>query len=90
MGEEVQPWALEWLAGMRRQGRRGISIENRGGVHQLRWQTTEWNREKKKRVKKGCYIGTLMFPGHVVLAKGLDIGALDPRAREAFGLEAPT
>lgn len=87
MGDEVEPWALEWLAAMRAEGRKGISVENRGGVHQLRWQTTEWDRERKKRVKRTNYIGTLEYPGHIVLAKGLDVAGLDPRAREAFGLE---
>ncbi len=87
MGDEVEPWALEWLAAMRAKGRKGISVENRGGVHQLRWQTTEWDRERKKRVKRTNYIGTLEYPGHIVLAKGLDVAGLDPRASEAFGLE---
>ncbi len=87
MGDEVEPWALKWLADMREQGRRGISVENRGGVHQLRWQTTEWDRDRKKRVKRTNYIGSLEYPGHIVLAKGLDVGNLDPRAREAFGLD---
>lgn len=89
MGDEVEPWALDWLAGMRGQGRRGIALENRGGVHQLRWQTTEWDKEKKKRVKRTNYIGTLDYPDHIVLAKGLDISSLDPRARAAFNLEIP-
>ena len=74
---------------MRSKGSRGISVENRNGVHQLRWQTTEWDPVKKKRVKRGNYIGSLREPGIVVPAKGLDIRSLDPRAVEAFRLTIP-
>lgn len=82
----IEKWAADWLEEMRSKGSRGISVENRNGVHQLRWQTTEWDPVKKKRVKRGNYIGSLREPGIVVLAKGLDIRSLDPRAVEAFGL----
>lgn len=85
----IEKWAADWLEEMRSKDRSGISVENRNGVHQLRWQTTEWDPVKKKRVKKGNYIGTLQEPGVIVLAKGLDIGSLDPRAIEAFDLTVP-
>lgn len=85
----IEKWAADWLEEMRSKGSRGISVENRNGVHQLRWQTTEWDPVKKKRVKRGNYIGSLREPGMVVPAKGLDIGSLDPRAVEAFGLTIP-
>lgn len=85
----IEKWAADWLEEMRSKGSRGISVENRNGVHQLRWQTTEWDPVKKKRVKRGNYIGSLREPGMVVPAKGLDIRSLDPRAVEAFGLTIP-
>lgn len=85
----IEKWAADWLEEMRSKGSRGISVENRNGVHQLRWQTTEWDPVKKKRVKRGNYIGSLREPGIVVPAKGLDIRSLDPRAVEAFGLTIP-
>lgn len=85
----IEPWASKWLEERRESGCKGISVENRNGVHQLRWQTTQWDPETKKRVKVGNYIGTLREPGIVVLAKGLVISDLDPRAIEAFGLNIP-
>lgn len=85
----IEKWAADWLEEMRSKGSRGISVENRNGVHQLRWQTTEWDPVKKKRVKRGNYIGSLREPGIVVPAKGLDIRSLDPRAVKAFGLTIP-
>lgn len=85
----IEKWAADWLEEMRSKGSRGISVENRNGVHQLRWQTTEWDPVKKKRVKRGNYIGSLREPGIVVPAKGLDIRSLDPRAVEAFRLTIP-
>lgn len=86
---QLEGWAKEWLDGMRSRGKKGISVEVRNGVHQLRWQTTEWDPVTRKRVKRGNYIGTLVFPGRVVLAKGLDVASLDERAREAFDLRVP-
>ena len=86
---KMETWAEDWLADRRKAGKKGISIENRNGTLQLRWQTTEWNPATCKREKRGNYIGTLVFPGRVVLAKGLDVTALDPRAREAFDLALP-
>lgn len=85
----MEAWVNEWLTMMRDSGRKGISVEKRGETYQLRWQTTRWDKGKGKRVKIGNYIGTLEFPGNVVLAKGLDVMSLDPRAREAFGLPEP-
>ena len=84
---KLEKWAEEWLEAQRKAGKTGISVEKRGDTLQLRWQTTRWDKEEKKRKRESNYIGSLVFPGRVVLAKGLDVSGLDPRAREAFGLE---
>lgn len=89
MTEDWDAWVHSWLAERRSRGKTGISVERRKGTYQLRWQTTEWNADRKKRVKIGNYIGSLEFPGVVVPAKGLDIASLDERARDAFDLEVP-
>lgn len=87
---KLEKWAEDWLEAQRKAGKTGISVERRGDTLQLRWQTTRWDKVEKKRKRESNYIGSLVFPGRVVLAKGLDVSRLDPRAREAFGLEVPT
>lgn len=59
MGYEPEEWAKDWLAAQREQGKTGLTIERRGDSHIVKWATTKWNPETKKRQKISEYLGVL-------------------------------
>lgn len=59
MGCEPDPWARKWLEERRAAGETGLTVEKRGGVHYVRWATTEWDPALKKRRKVSEYRGVL-------------------------------
>lgn len=59
MGCEPDDWALEWLEKQRANGEKGLTIEKRGGIHIVKWATTKWDPETKKRKKISEYRGVL-------------------------------
>lgn len=89
MGELVDSWALKWLESRRELGKKGLVIEKRSGSNQVRWQRMTWNKETKKREREVIYLGTLDFPGHLVLSKSLDLRAVRPEALDAAGIQLP-
>ena len=52
MGSEPEQWAKDWLAEQRRQGKTGLTVEKRGGIHIVRWANTWWVSVNKKRHKE--------------------------------------
>ena len=89
MGELVDSWALKWLESRRELGKKGLILEKRSGSNQVRWQKISWNKETKKRDREVVYLGTLDFPGHLVLSKSLDLRAVRPEALDAAGIQLP-
>lgn len=65
MGCEPDNWAREWLEKQRSEGRTGLTVEKRGDIHYLKWATTKWNPETKKRKKISEYRGVLNPDGTV-------------------------
>ena len=59
MGCRPDQWAKDWLDEQRTQGETGLTVEKRGGMHIVRWATTKWDPETKKRVKVSEYRGVL-------------------------------
>lgn len=66
MGSEPEQWAKDWLAEQRRQGKTGLTVERRGGIHIVRWATTWWDSANKKRHKESLYCGVLSEDGTIV------------------------
>lgn len=65
MGCEPDEWAKEWLARRRAEGLTGLTVEKKGEVHYLKWATTKWMPETKKRRKISEYRGVLNPDGTV-------------------------
>lgn len=65
MGCEPDQWARDWLAEQRKNGVTGLTVEKKGSVHYLRWATTKWDPETKKRRKISEYRGVLNADGTV-------------------------
>jgi hypothetical protein len=65
MGCEPDEWAKEWLAERRKKGETGLTVEKKGSVHYLKWATTVWDPETKKRRKVSEYKGVLNRDGTV-------------------------
>lgn len=63
MGCEPDEWAKKWLDTQRNQGKTGLTIEKRGNSHIVKWATTKWNPETKKRQKVSEYLGVLSPDG---------------------------
>lgn len=59
MGCEPDQWAKDWLEEQRRQGKTGLTVEKRGEMHIVKWATTKWDSETKKRRKISEYRGVL-------------------------------
>lgn len=59
MGCEPDQWAKDWLAEQRAKGQTGLTVEKRGESHIVKWATTKWNPETKKRRKISEYRGVL-------------------------------
>jgi len=51
IGCEPDNWAKEWLEKQRSEGKIGLTVEKRGGVHYLKRATTKWDPETRKRRK---------------------------------------
>ena len=66
MGCEPDDWAKEWLQKQRDLGKTGLTIEKRGDSHIVKWATTKWDPETKKRRKISEYRGTLQPDGTLV------------------------
>lgn len=66
MGCEPDQWAKDWLAKKRSDGETGLTVEKRGNVHYLKWATTKWDPETKKRRKISEYRGVLNPDGTIV------------------------
>lgn len=66
MGCEPDDWAKEWLRRQREMGKTGLTIEKRGDSHIVKWATTKWDPETKKRRKVSEYRGTLQPDGTLV------------------------
>jgi len=65
MGCEPDQWARDWLEEQRKAGNTGLTVEKKGGVHYLKWATTVWDKEAKKRRKVSEYRGVLNPDGTV-------------------------
>mgnify|MGYP000869324921 CR=1 FL=1 len=65
MGCEPDQWARDWLALRRAEGQTGLTVEKKGQVHYLKWATTKWDPELKKRHKISEYRGVLNPDGTV-------------------------
>lgn len=63
MGCEPDQWAKDWLAERRTAGETGLTVEKRGGMHIVKWATTKWDPETKKRRKISEYRGVLHEDG---------------------------
>lgn len=59
MGCEPDQWAKDWLAAQRANGQTGLTVEKRGESHIVKWATTKWDPETKKRRKISEYRGVL-------------------------------
>ena len=59
MGCEPDQWAKDWLAVQRAKGQTGLTVEKRGESHIVKWATTKWDPEAKKRRKISEYRGVL-------------------------------
>jgi len=77
MGCEADPWAKKWLEEQRKIGKTGLTLEKKGSVHYLKWATTVWDAENKKRKKISEYRGVLNPDGTVT----------EPRQREDRSVE---
>jgi len=66
MGCEPDDWAKEWLEKQRSEGKTGLTVEKRGGMHIVKWATTKWDPETKKRKKISEYRGVLSPDGTIV------------------------
>jgi hypothetical protein len=77
MGCEPDQWAKNWLEEQRKKGETGLTIEKKGSVHYLKWATTVWDPENKKRKKISEYRGVLNPDGTVT----------EPRPRRDRSLE---
>jgi len=65
MGCQPDQWAREWLEEQRAKGKKGLTVEKKGSVHYLKWATTVWNKNEKKRNKVSEYLGVLNPDGTV-------------------------
>ena len=63
MGCEPDQWAKDWLEEQRAQGKTGLTVEKRGDMHIVKWATTKWDPETKKRKKISEYRGVLHQDG---------------------------
>ena len=63
MGCEPDQWAKDWLAERRAAGETGLTVEKRGNMHIVKWATTKWDPETKKRRKISEYRGVLHEDG---------------------------
>lgn len=63
MGSEPDQWAKDWLEEQRAKGMTGLTIEKRGGMHIVKWATTKWDPDTKKRKKISEYRGVLKEDG---------------------------
>lgn len=63
MSCEPDQWAKDWLEEQRRQGKTGLTVEKRGEMHIVKWATTKWDPETKKRRKISEYRGVLRPDG---------------------------
>lgn len=70
---ESDRWTKDWFAEKREEGETGLTVEKRGGVHYLKWATTRWDPETKKRRKISEYRDVLNQDGTVT----------DPRPRHS-------
>lgn len=62
MGCEPDQWAKDWLREKRESDPdsvKGWTIEKRNDTHIVKWATTVWNKETKKRRKESKYLGVL-------------------------------
>jgi transposase len=59
MGCEPDDWAREWVEKKRSEGEKGLTVEKRGNFHIVKWATTRWDAETKKRRKISEYRGVL-------------------------------
>ncbi len=66
MGCGPDQWAKDWLMEQRSQGRTGLTVERRGEMHIVKWATTKWDPETKKRRKVSEYRGVLRPDGTLV------------------------
>lgn len=66
MGCEPDQWAKDWLEEQRKNGATGLTVEKRGGMHIVKWATTRWDAEAKKRRKVSEYRGVLKEGGTLV------------------------
>ena len=66
MGCEPDDWAKEWLEKQRSEGKTGLTVERRGNMHIVKWATTKWDPETKKRKKISEYRGVLQIDGTLV------------------------
>ncbi len=66
MSCEPDQWAKDWLEAQRDSGNTGLTVEKRGGMHIVKWATTKWNPETKKRKKISEYRGVLQPDGTIV------------------------
>jgi hypothetical protein len=99
MGCEPDQWAKDWLTEQRKKGNTGLTVEKKGSVHYLRWATTRWDRETKKRHKISEYRGVLCPDGtvtpptparpKVTVVDVLDEGRPKLMAKAADGLIEP-
>lgn len=63
MGCEPDQWAKDWLAERRAEGETGLTVEKRGNAHIVKWATTRWDPETRKRRKVSEYRGVLHEDG---------------------------
>ena len=61
MGCEPDQWAKDWLAVQRAKGQTGLTVEKRGESHIVKWATTKWDPEAKKRRKISEYRGKIFI-----------------------------
>lgn len=66
MGSEPDQWARDWLDKQRAKGMTGLTVEKRGGMHIVKWATTKWDRDEKKRKKISEYRGVLKEDGTLI------------------------
>ena len=66
MSCEPDQWAKDWLDRQRAEGKTGLTVEKRGGMHIVKWATTKWDPETKKRKKISEYRGVLEPDGTIV------------------------
>ena len=99
MGCEPDPWAKEWLEEQRAKGEKGLTVEKRGNLHIVKWATTKWDPEAKKRRKVSEYRGVLDSDGtlrdprprrdHVDISDVRDSGNARLLSKAAEGIVPP-